>query len=182
MNCYCQSSLSFDDCCSVFIHGQQSPRTALQLMRSRFSAYCDGSDIAIRYLVDSYHPLSKANNPIDDIAAFAKAAHFIQLDVINASDESPLPDHLQQSATVFLTDDSFSTVHFKVQFIMQDRLHVLEENSRFIRSNQKWTYLDGFLTDHPSQKLSRNDSCPCKSGKKFKHCLPHQMAGQWNSK
>ena len=184
MNCYCGSGLNFEDCCNLFIQAQQTPDTAEQLMRSRFSAYCDGSAIAVHYIANSYHPVSKADNPINEIATFAQAAHFVRLDVITASSLLPLPDDIRQSMPEHSPQigSSFSTVHFKVQFIMQDKLHLLEEKSRFIKNNQQWAYLDGFLTDHPPQKLSRNDSCPCQSGKKYKNCMPHRAAGQPLSK
>lgn len=180
MNCYCQSGSDFSDCCRVFILGQQLPDTAVQLMRSRFSSYCDGSNAALQYIANTYHPLSQAENPIHEITTFAKAAHFISLQVIDVSDELSLPEDLPQLLPKSSASDSLSygTVHFKVQFIMQDKLHLLEEKSRFIRTNQQWSYLDGELFNHPPQKLSRNDSCPCQSGKKYKNCQPHKIAGQ----
>lgn len=180
MNCYCQSGRNFIDCCQPFIQGQQLPGTAEQLMRSRFSAYCDGSDVAMQYIANSYHPLSQADNPVAEITSFAKVAHFISLQVIDVREELSLPESLQQQLSEFAAGDtiSYGTVHFKVQFIMQDKLHLLEEKSRFIRTNLQWSYLDGTLFNHPPQKLSRNDSCPCQSGKKYKNCRPHLIAGQ----
>lgn len=180
MKCFCQSGQNFSDCCQPFIQGQKLPVTAEQLMRSRFSAYCDGSDMAMQYVANSYHPLSQADNQVGEITAFAKAAHFIALQVIDVSDELALPESLQQQHSEFTAGDalSYGTVHFKVQFIMQDKLHLLEEKSRFIRTDQQWSYLDGTLFNHPPQKLSRNDSCPCQSGKKYKNCRPHHIAGQ----
>lgn len=180
MNCYCQSGRNFNDCCQLFIQGQQLPATAEQLMRSRFSAYCDGSDVAMHYVASSYHPLSQADNPVDEITAFSKATHFIGLQVIDVSDELLVPESLQQRLLDGAAGDtlSYGTVHFKVQFIMQDKLHLLEETSRFIKTNLCWSYLNGTLWDHPAQKLSRNDSCPCQSGKKYKNCRPHRIAGQ----
>lgn len=179
MNCYCQSGRPFADCCQPFIQGQY-PTTAEQLMRSRFSAYCEGTDNAMIYLANSYHPCSRASNPVSEISAFAKAAHFIKLQVLNSSAIMALPESLQltlgkEEAARHL---QFATVHFKVQFIMQDKLHLLEENSRFICTGGQWTYLDGTLSNHPTFKISRNDSCPCGSGKKYKNCRPHQIAGQ----
>jgi len=180
MHCYCRSGQRFSDCCSPFIQGLRLPATAEQLMRSRFSAYCDGSADAIQYLASSYHPMSQADNPVSEISAFAKAAHFVYLEVINASAEIALPEQLQHVKIKHTVDQQlrFATVHFKVQFILHDKLHLLEELSRFIHSDHQWFYLDGTLTDHPPQKLSRNDNCPCRSGKKYKHCQPHLPAGQ----
>lgn len=178
MNCYCQSGQKLSDCCAPFIQGQRLPSTAEQLMRSRFSAYCDGSANAMQYLADSYHPLSQADNPMAEISAFAKAAHFVRLEVINASDELALPENLRYIAEGTNHDQvRFATVHFKVQFIMHDKLHLLDEVSRFIRTKGRWSYLDGTLVDTSPLKLSRNESCPCRSGKKYKHCQQHLFAG-----
>lgn len=180
MNCYCRSGQTFANCCQPFHQGTRFPETAEQLMRSRFSAYCEGSAASVQYVADSYHPLTQPSNPSHEIAAFAKAAHFVRLDVIHASVVSELPAELLK--TLFqhdsLTSLAYATVHFKVQFLMNDRLHLLEEISRFIATLGRWTYLDGTLTEHPQQKLSRNDSCPCGSGKKYKNCRPHFSAGQ----
>lgn len=180
MHCYCQSGQKFNECCAPYIQGLRLPAKAEQLMRSRFSAYCDGSANALLYLANSYHPLSQTDNPLSEITAFAKAAHFIRLEVISASDELALPEQLQHLRS--LTDATIrlhcATVHFKVYFILHDKLYLLEELSRFIQTNNQWSYLDGTLTDHPPLKLSRNDSCPCQSGKKYKHCHSHLPAGQ----
>jgi SEC-C motif-containing protein len=180
MNCYCRSGQTFANCCQPFHQGKRFPETAEQLMRSRFSAYCEGSDASVQYVAASYHPLNQPTNPSHEIAAFAKAAHFVRLDVIHASGVSELPAELLN--TLPPQDDfasrAFATVHFKVQFLMNDRLHILEEISRFIATQDRWSYLDGTLIDHPLQKLSRNDSCPCGSGKKYKNCRPHLSAGQ----
>jgi len=178
MFCYCQSGQSFKECCALFIQGQHLPASAEQLMRSRFSAYCEGSAQAMQYLAQSYHPKSQAENPVSEITAFAKVAHFISLEIIQSSDPSLIPGPLQQQLSEWIDpeQDLYATVHFKARFIMHDKLHLLEESSRFIRSNQQWLYLDGAFTEHAPQKLSRNDSCPCRSGKKYKHCQPHLSA------
>lgn len=180
MLCYCQSGRKFNECCASFIQGERLPGSAEQLMRSRFSAYCQGSAQAMQYLAESYHPITQPDNPVSEIAAFAKAAHFIRLDVIHASEDSALPEQLRQIGVGSAAgqQELYATVHFKVQFILHDKLHLLEEISRFIRISHQWFYLDGTLTEHPPHKLSRNDSCPCRSGKKYKHCSPHTPAGQ----
>lgn len=68
-------------------------------------------------------------------------------------------------------------VHFKVQFLQADKLHLLEEISRFVFCQQRWWYLDGQLFDHLPKKITRNDPCPCGSGSKFKNCRDHLLPG-----
>jgi len=43
----------------------------------------------------------------------------------------------------------------------------LHEESRFLRENGQWLYVDG---DCRVEEIGRNDTCPCGSGKKFKRC------------
>ena len=51
--CPCSSDVSFAECCQPLIGGQQRARTALALMRSRYSAYVAG---ARDYLLQTWAP------------------------------------------------------------------------------------------------------------------------------
>lgn len=47
----------------------------------------------------------------------------------------------------------------------------LHERSRFVKEDERWYYVDGdILPPIASEKLGRNDPCPCGSGKKYKKC------------
>lgn len=193
MWCYCGSAQAFASCCQPFLMGAALPQTALQLMRSRYSAYCSGH---IQYIKNTYHPSQQSDQATAEIAAFASSAHFIALSVLPISDKSLLqqrmphnnylaaqygtlsPATLASATTAAVAEASIDYVHFIARFIMQDKLQQLEEQSRFIFEQQQWWYLDGRLFSHANQKINRNDACPCGSGKKYKVCRPHLMSAQ----
>ena len=60
-------------------------------------------------------------------------------------------------------------VEFTARWLERDREVSLSERSRFERRDGRWLYVDG-LTTLTHQKLSRNEPCPCGSGKKLKAC------------
>jgi len=134
-------------------------------MRSRFSAYVLQ---LVPYIARTYHSTKQSDQATTEIRDFAQSAIFLSLQVIAASDVS------SSDATAEMPIES-GYVHFTVRFIIGDKLHLLEENSRFLREQQIWSYLDGVLTPHPVLKISRNDPCPCGSGKKYKTCSTHWL-------
>lgn len=52
--CPCCSGKEFDDCCKPYLEGRARPKTAKQLMRSRFTAYAIGN--CGNYLFHTWHP------------------------------------------------------------------------------------------------------------------------------
>lgn len=61
-------------------------------------------------------------------------------------------------------------VEFKAYFLDKDKLHCLNEASNFVRETGRWLYTDGEFKPKSVVKNSRNDPCPCGSGKKAKKC------------
>ncbi|KZN58598.1 YchJ family protein [Pseudoalteromonas luteoviolacea] len=148
--CFCGQALPFEQCCNLFIAGQSKPENAEQLMRSRYSAYCVKNG---EYIVSTYASEKRHEHTVEDILLFANQVEFVNLEVIH-SDQ----------------DQSFQYVEFKASYIEDQQLEVLHERSRFIKEGGKWMYLDGNLFPCEGKKVSRNDPCPCLSGKKFKKC------------
>lgn len=58
-------------------------------------------------------------------------------------------------------------VEFKAFYREDGEIKVLHERSRFVELDSEWKYVDGDLL---GSKISRNDICPCGSGKKYKKC------------
>lgn len=180
MNCFCGQSVSYHQCCQPLHAGQRAAQTAEQLMRSRFSAYVLQ---LVGYIANTYFPQQQSAQALAEIREFAESARFISLQVMSCGDRPavsaaqfpPLP---KNSTT---TSAECSYVHFKVQFFIADKLHLLEEHSRFLRIDGLWFYIDGVLIPHPVVKTSRNEPCPCGSGKKFKVCKPHWLNFQPSS-
>jgi SEC-C motif domain protein len=157
MFCYCGSSKTFQSCCKPFLTGESVAINCEQLMRSRYSAYCQCD---IDYIYRTYHSSVQMSNPPEALSAFAHNSHFIALEVLSA----------EQS-----TSEGF--VSFNVRYMQHNLLFEFTERSRFCFENMRWFYVDGKLTDKPAIKLSRNTLCPCNSGKKFKQCSVHRLSG-----
>lgn len=157
MLCYCQSGQDFSLCCQPLLTGARGAQTCGQLMRSRYSAYCSHD---IDYIFRTYHPSKQPENSLAAIKLFADSSHFIALQV-NSSEQT----------------DTGGVVDFTVRYLQGNVLQQFNERSRFVYEH-RWYYLDGILTNAPAIKISRNDKCPCGSGKKFKHCTEHIPSGQ----
>lgn len=170
MICFCGSEREFSHCCQPVL-ATQNASTPEQLMRSRFTAYCIKD---IDYLVQTWHPSQRANNSFTDIAAFANQAHFVQLQVKQSSSQAPVLS--KQPVEQTHGASAVGYVEFVARFIQSEKLHQLHEISRFVQEQGRWYYLDGELLPSTSQKIGRNDMCPCQSGKKYKQCIIHQVA------
>lgn len=152
--CYCGSGSPFVACCEPLIFGRAFAQSPEQLMRSRYSAYCHhlASPDCYSYILQTYHSQSRSQHSIADIAHFATAVRFIGLRILSE------PQLLANQ------------VHFIASYLTGDKLELLDEVSDFALEQGRWMYCSGALTEHPAVKLSRNDTCPCGSGLKFKKC------------
>ncbi len=148
--CFCGSPQPFEQCCGVYVNGQQNAPDPLALMKSRYSAFCTQ---AIDYLCATCSSKAIVGNAKEDVAQFANAAKFTKLEVIDSQWElSP------------------ATVEFKAYYLYDSTLCCIHERSSFVIEQGSWRYDEGELFSTPEIKLSRNDACPCGSGKKFKKC------------
>jgi len=129
MQCPCFSGKTYEACCKSF-HEGKSPKTALELMRSRFSAY------ALKlpdYIIKTTHPgcmyyqkdLEKWKK---DIEEFSDNTSFKDLTIVDDFEEDKLAfitfvahlDHLGKDAT-------------------------FTERSYFVKENDKWLYREGIV-------------------------------------
>ena len=155
--CPCGSGNLLEACCGHYHDGHPAP-CAEALMRSRYSAYChhNNNTQCYDYILQTYHSKARSEHSLTDIADFAKAVRFIGLKIIND------------------TSLTSKQVHFVASYLVGDKLELLDEVSDFELEQGKWMYCSGVLTEHATVKLSRNDTCPCGSGLKFKKCQ-HQL-------
>jgi len=180
--CFCGSNEKFSTCCQPFINrevnqetSQQTlPKTAEQLMRSRFSAYVTGNG---QYIYDTYAKSSQASQSVEEINDWSKACVWIALLIRSIN-----------NGNTTNTDSSEQFVEFSAFYITDNTLCELRENSRFVlencetnaRHNLQWRYIDGDIIEHSElTDIKRKDLCPCnnystawsmKKGKKFKQC------------
>ncbi len=154
-NCPCRikensNLLAYSDCCEPFHLGSALPETPEQLMRSRYSAYFLGLG---QYIFDTHHADYRGNISPEDFEHSAKATQWCGLEVVRAEQEG----------------DS-GLVEFKAYFLDKEKLHCLHEASNFVRENGRCLYTDGEFKPKQVLKTSRNELCPCGSGKKAKKC------------
>ena len=143
--CPCRISsediLSYADCCLPLHNGRQNAcKSAESLMRSRYSAFVLHLE---DYLLETWHPSTRPAN--------------LSLD----------GDICYLSLNIMYTDQNH------VQFCAMGRdkngFFTLQEMSTFVWENNRCFYLNG-ETKVQKYAPSRNDPCPCGSGKKFKKC------------
>lgn len=116
--CLWQDGVLFADCCGRYIAGTALAPTAEALMRSRYSAFVkEAGD----YLLQTWHPSTRPTamefEPTQWLGLQVEAAHDI--------------------------DDSHAEVRFSARYKVNGRAHKMQENSRFVREQGAWLYVDG---------------------------------------
>ncbi|WP_169393228.1 MULTISPECIES: YchJ family protein [Psychrobacter] len=147
---------SYLDCCKPF-HEGKLPKTAEQLMRSRYSAFVM---VNPDYIVKTTLPAQQSLLDKNAIAAWAKDTKWSGLEIIN---HKPIGKHHDQ-------------VEFKAYFKNNNGLQAHHELSSFVlvksnlieNRNQRtqWYFLDPTV----DFKISQKQPCSCGSGERFKRC------------
>ena len=155
--CPCGSGTDLAECCGPILSGDKSAPTAEALMRSRYTAFVRG---------DMDHIDNTYAREMRDTSASAKdknpfeAVEWVGLDIFDTA--------------LGGADDDTGTVHFAARFKENGDLLVHRERSNFRREEGRWVYVDGDVNPkgNPvrSEKVGRNQPCPCGSGKKYKKC------------
>ncbi len=122
-------------------------------MRARYSAFVVGDEA---FLQNSWHPSTRPSRVLDNNTDIT---HWSGLKVMgcNAGGEN----------------DTDGTVEFIARFEVHNQAGQLHEVSTFRREDGHWYYVDGESKKTQtarSDKIGRNQPCPCGSGKKYKKC------------
>lgn len=137
MPCLCCSGKQYAHCCKPFHQGQW-PATALELMRSRFSAYALGlSD----YIIQTIHPGSHqykhdARQWAEEIAQFSANTEFKKLEILQ-----------------FHENKRFATVTFVAHLTQMGKDTSFTERSHFEKVKGKWLYYGGQLAEGHAPNL-----------------------------
>ncbi|ADG94707.1 conserved hypothetical protein [Arcobacter nitrofigilis DSM 7299] len=130
--CPCGSKKSYKNCCKIFHEGKY-PQTAVELMKSRFSAFVVGN---IDYIISTTHEdnIEYSENKSkwrEDLQNVISSNDFYSLEILD-----------------FIDGKEESYVTFKVG-IKQRGLDVsFTEKSKFLKIDGKWLYRSGeFLDD-----------------------------------
>src|SRR3990167_9399797 len=121
--CPCCSGKTFIQCCKPFITGKAIPKTAEQLMRSRYTAYTRAN---IGYIQATQTETAVANfNPLE-AKQWAQSCQWLGLKILRT-------DKGQK-------EDNAGIVEFVASFKTSGQLHKLQEVSQFIKQDTYWFY------------------------------------------
>jgi SEC-C motif-containing protein len=119
--CPCGTGLTLGECCEPFLTAAAQPPTAERMMRSRYTAY------ALRrpgYLLATWHPSTRPAK-----LALDQDIRWLGLEILGRSRGGML--------------DTEGTVEFRATYRSDDTRLQQHENSRFVRENKTWFYVDG---------------------------------------
>ena len=125
-SCPCGTGDKFNDCCAPLLRRQRGATTAVELMRSRYTAFVKGNE---SYVDWSWHPEQRP------------------ADVGSIPDEGWEPLEILASAGGG-PEDASGTVEFRTAYRHGDHAHTLHEVSMFTRYDdpdfgERWVYLTG---------------------------------------
>jgi len=154
--CPCGKGSTYQACCQRFHSETERPLTAEQLMRSRFSAFAEG---LVPYLLQTRHPSKRSIDNAEQLQESCNNTHWVRLEI-----------HKHKNGG---RNDTEGFVSFSAHYVENGQPGALSENSRFLKEDEQWYYVDGNIIDNDNAtpvKLGRNDICWCGSGKKYKRC------------
>lgn len=124
--CPCGSGKSYQNCCRP-LHERQIPaKTAVQLMRSRYTAYALK---LIDYLFDTTWPDNRSEELRQEMAAWAGRAEFTRLEILSTRQGRSL--------------DKTGRVEFIASYRQFGEEKQMHEISNFRRYKGRWHYVDG---------------------------------------
>ena len=156
--CPCGSGLVYETCCEPFLSGKEKPKTAADLMRSRYSAYALG---AIDYLYRTSGAKVQREFNAEESRKWAESAKWSGIEVLNITEGGE--------------NDERGSVEFVAHYEVNGTNFNHHELSYFEKQNGEWRFIDGKIfgpkpIHREAPKVGRNDPCPCGSGKKYKKC------------
>ncbi len=128
--CPCGSMQTYESCCAPF-HQGVLPKKAVELMRSRYSAY------ALHlpdYIIETTHLDSPSflKDPLlwrREITEFSRGTRFEKLEILHAEEK-----------------EDKGTVVFRAHLFQGNNNVSFQEDSSFLKVNGKWLYLNGFVS------------------------------------
>lgn len=153
--CYCGSNLEFKDCCEKYINGTETPVTAVDTMKSRYSAFANGD---VDYILDTHHPETRDEVEREDVEIWSNESDWLSLTILETVDGGE--------------NDAEGIVEFIAEYRAEGYIRKHRERSVFKKMDNRWFYhsqLELKPLETP-KKVGRNEPCPCGSGKKYKKC------------
>ena len=126
--CPCCSGQQYDACCGRFLQGAR-PKTAEQLMRSRYTAYAVGDEA---YLFDSWH---HSTRPQTLDLAQQNSIKWVGLKILSHCVDTDNP--------------ASASVEFVARYKLNGKAQKMQELSDFVYEDGRWFYVDGKHTEPP---------------------------------
>jgi len=120
-SCPCGSGLPYAECCGRLHDGTATAATAEQLMRSRYSAFAVGDPA---YLLATWHSTTRPGAVDLD-----PRIRWIGLELLGTTGGGLLAAE--------------GTVEFRAHSVVDRAAGAQHEDSRFVREDGQWRYLDG---------------------------------------
>lgn len=124
--CPCGSAQPFANCCEPIISGKKYATTALELMRSRYTAFTLAD---VDYLLRSHAAKTRPVKDRKEIERWAKSVVWMGLSILRTEAGE--------------ANDETGYVEFKATFLENGKPGQIHENSFFHRENGKWVYVSG---------------------------------------
>lgn len=158
MTCPCGFGSSLQECCGPYLEGARQPPTAVELMRSRYTAFTLNR---VDYILETHDPDTRDQVDEKSTRTWAEEAKWLGFEVLRtergeAGDESGI-------------------VEFLARYKIKGATVEHRERSHFRKLDGRWVFVDGEDIAGPPKRreeprIGRNDPCPCGSGKKYKKC------------
>jgi SEC-C motif-containing protein len=124
--CPCGSNVSFIKCCKPFLSGKTLPKTAEQLMRSRYSAYTRAN---IKYISDTQAESAAEGFNAMEAKQWALSAKWLGLKVLKTEAGQE--------------QDKNGKVEFVATYKINGTIQQIHELSEFKKIAEKWMYVAG---------------------------------------
>ena len=124
--CPCGSNRSLSDCCEPIITGRKNAETALEIMRSRYTAFTMANG---EYLMRSHSAKTRPVKEQKSIEKWAKSVTWLGLIILGTKAGN--------------AGDRVGYVEFKAAYLENGKLGEIHEKSFFTMENQRWVYVSG---------------------------------------
>ena len=155
--CPCQTGKTFAECCSPLLDGKSKAQTALDLMRSRYTAYVV---MDMDYLHETTSQAKRQYHNKKATREWAENSVWKGLEILSTCDGQ--------------AEDTEGVVEFVASYQEKSLDQEHHEVASFLKEDGEWFFDDAkVIPSKPVQKapkIGRNDPCPCGSGKKYKKC------------
>jgi SEC-C motif domain protein len=148
--CPCGNKKAAKYCCQMYLSGKKQPETAEKLMRSRYTAFCQGK---VDYLIATLHPDKRKSGDRAELINSIQNTQWLGLTIINTNQGKK--------------NETIGYVEFEAIYQVTEPRQ-LHERSQFVKIEGQWFYVTGEIL--PGTIPKANQPCWCRSGKKFQQC------------